>query len=263
MFASYIKLKQSLSTEGQCSTVSCVLINALPLSEIDPGIRSLIENNIGKITAYIFTALSNIIISIPNLLFQFFLILFLTYYLLKDGEKFVNNIKAAIPVKKSYQDEIVARVNEITRAVIFGNIIIALIQGTLAGIGFYFAGISSPITWGVLTVFTALIPFLGAFAVWFLLAIVLFFNGYMANDATVMLKAIGLSAYGLLVISSIDNILKPKIISANARIHPALILLGVVGGIYLFGVIGVIIGPLFLALTETALTIFEKEKILS
>lgn len=263
VFASYINLKQSFSAEGECNTVTCLMINALPLSQIDSSVRALIEDGIGKVTAYIFTQLSNIIISIPSRLFHFFLIMILSYYLLKDGEKLVKKVKSLVLVNKSHQEAIAARVNEVTRAVIFGTIIIALAQGILATIGFYLAGVSSPITWGIVTMVTSLIPFLGAFSVWFPLAVILFFNGYIANDPTVMFKAIGLTAYGFLVISSIDNILKPKIISENIKIHPALILLGVVGGISLFGVIGVIIGPLFLALTETVISLLEKEKNLS
>jgi predicted PurR-regulated permease PerM len=260
VFASYIKMKQSLSVEGGCTTVACAVISALPLSNIDVNVRTLLEQNIGNGTAYFFTMLSDVIISLPNIIFQFFMILFLTYYILKDAPLLIASIKQILPIKKSYQDELFARINEVAKAVIFGYIIIAIIQGILAGIGFYFTGITSPILWGLVTIVTALVPFLGAFAVWFSLAVVHFFNGYIANEPAVMLQAIILSAYGLLIISSMDNILKPKIIGATAKIHPALILLGVVGGIYLLGPIGIVVGPLFLALVETAIVIYEKEK---
>jgi predicted PurR-regulated permease PerM len=260
IFSSYLKVKQSFSGEGACNTVACAIISALPLEKLDPNLSMLISNNVGKVTAYLFTQVSNIIISLPQVLFNFFVILFLTYYLLKDSDKLLEFLRTAIPIKKVHQEELISRVTEVTNAVVFGNLVIAIIQGFLAGLGFFFFGISSPISWGILTVFTALIPFLGAFAVWFSLSIITFLNGYIANQPSTMLRAIGLAAYGLLIISTVDNVLKPKIIGAGAKIHPAIILLGVVGGVTLFGVIGIIIGPLLLALSETALTVFEKER---
>jgi predicted PurR-regulated permease PerM len=260
VFSSYLRMKQTLSAEGQCSTLTCTIINILPLSQIDTTVRSLLESSVGRITSSTFTTLSNVIVGLPNTLFNFFVILFLTYYLLKDGDHFIEQLKKSLPIKRANLEEIIARLDQVARAVVFGYIVIAVIQGALAAAGFYFAGISSPILWGIVTIVTALIPFLGAFAVWFPLSVIQFFNGYIANDQAMMLKAIILSAYGLLVVSSIDNVLKPKIIGENAKIHPAIILLGVVGGIYVLGAIGVVIGPLFLALAETSISIYNKER---
>ena len=150
--------------------------------------------------------------------------------------------------------------SEVTSAVLYGNISTALMQGILGGLGFWIIGMSSPILWGFVMMLFALVPYFGTAIVWLPAALNLIFIGYLQNDNSSTIRGIILVAYGILVISSIDNILKPRLIGAKGKVHPVLVLLGVLGGLSLFGFIGLILGPVMLALLMTFVGIYEEEK---
>jgi len=112
----------------------------------------------------------------------------------------------------------------------------------------------------LITIVAAFIPFVGSALVWFPASVTLLFRGVVANNNDLVMKSLGLFFYGLILVSSIDNFLKPKIIGQKANMHPLVILLGVFGGLSLFGFIGIMVGPLLLALFVTSLKIYESEK---
>ena len=165
-----------------------------------------------------------------------------------------------IPLKKSHKKEILKKIKEVNQAVLYGHVLTAAVQGVIAILGFYAFGVTSPLLWGLILMFFALIPFAGAPVIYVPISLIMMVDGISAMDQTVFLKSLGLLIYCSLIISSVDNIIKPKITGDIARINPAIILLGLMGGIALFGVIGIIVGPLVLALTITFIEIYEKEK---
>ena len=122
-------------------------------------------------------------------------------------------------------------------------------QGALGAIGFLIFGISSPLFWGMMMAFLALIPYLGTGFIWGPAAIIIFLEGVFQDSNILMYKGVALFLYGLFIVGGLDNLIRPKFIGAKAKIHPALIMIGIFGGIFLVGPIGVIIGPLVLSLT--------------
>ncbi len=212
------------------------------------------------ISAAVFTKLSDFILNIPGLVLHIFITMFALYYMLVEGAGMVDYVKRMLPMKQSHSDRVFQHFNDIIYATIYGAIVLAIVQGIVAGIGFYFFKVSSPILFGLLTVLAAFIPFIGASLVWLFVAGSMLFNGMIIADSSLMWRALGLAAYGALLISTIDNILKPKIIASHAKVHPLLILLGVFGGIALFGVVGVIVGPILLTLFVAVIKIYETEK---
>ena len=147
-----------------------------------------------------------------------------------------------------------------TSAVIYGSLIIAIIQGMLGGIGFWVVGLPSPLIWAIVMIFAALIPYIGSSIIWFPAALILIFSGYVDSEPILIIKGAGLILYGTFIIGLIDNILKPKIIGDKGGLHPVLVLLGVIGGLNLLGFIGIIIGPIILAMLVTFIKIYEEEK---
>ena len=145
-------------------------------------------------------------------------------------------------------------------AVIYGSIIIAIIQGTLGGIGFAIFGVPSPLLWGVVMIFASLIPYIGSSIIWFPAALMLIFNGYFNSEINPIIKGILLILYGILIVGTADNILKPKIIGDKGGLHPVLVLLGVVGGLSFLGFIGMFVGPIILAMLVVFIKIYEEEK---
>ena len=125
-----------------------------------------------------------------------------------------------------------------------------MIQGILGGILFFIVGIPSAIFWGAVMAFLSIIPFIGAFIVYIPAGIILIIGGHYVAGLIVI-------TVGVLVISQIDNILRPYLISGKTHIHPLLLFFTIMGGIYLFGLLGIVLGPMIAAIFVTILTIFE------
>lgn len=231
-------------------------VGFLPENDLDYYLQVTIK----KITGFIIDNVSKFVASIPSILLNFFVMIFVVYYLLKDGEIITRRIKNILPLKESHKQHVFDKFHHITSAVFYGNISVAMLQGIIGGVGFWVLGVQSPILWGFVMVLFALIPYFGTAIIWLPAALNLIFVGYLQNDSSYTIRGIALIAYGILVISSIDNILKPSLIGTKGRVHPILVLLGVLGGLSLFGFIGVILGPVMLALLMTFVDIYEEEK---
>jgi predicted PurR-regulated permease PerM len=182
------------------------------------------------------------------------------FFLFRDGKIFVDKIERIMPLKDKYRKHVFKKLSDMAYAVIYGSIIIAVVQGTLGGIGFLIFGLPSPLLWGIVMIFAALLPYIGSSIIWFPAALMVILNGYLNMETTLIIKGILLMLYGIFVISTIDNILKPKIIGSKGGLHPVLVLLGVVGGLKFLGFIGIIIGPIILAMLVTFIKIYEEEK---
>ncbi|MBI4143436.1 AI-2E family transporter [Candidatus Woesearchaeota archaeon] len=228
----------------------------LPEEDLDYYLQITIE----KITGFIIRNISAFLASIPIFLLNFFVMVFVIYYLLKDGDIIAKRIRKILPLKESHKQHVFDRFQHITYAMFYGNISIAVVQGALGAIGFMIFGIPSPILWGFVMVLFALVPYFGTAIIWLPAALNLIFSGYLQSDNSLVTRGIFLIIYGMVVISSIDNILKPKIIGSKANVHPILVLIGVLGGLNLFGFVGLFLGPMMLALLMTFVDIYEEEK---
>ena len=218
-----------------------------------------IISSIDSITNSIISSLSNFIFTIPKRILGFFVMIFLIFFMLRDGGLMVKKIKYLIPLKNHYQNKIVKKFGSVTRAVVYGHFITALIQGMVGVLGLYIFGVKSPLVWGIILLIACMIPFVGSPVVWFPLGVLKLIEGLTTNSTSVALSGAGLLIYGFIVISSIDNLIKPKIIGDIARIHPTIILIGVLGGLLMFGVIGIVVGPLILSLFLTFVEIYKIE----
>ncbi len=218
-----------------------------------------ISSSIDNITNTVISSLSNFIFTIPKKILSFFVMIFLIFFMLRDGELMVKKIKYVIPLKNNYQNKIVKRFGSVTRAVVYGHFITALIQGMVGVLGLYIFGVKSPLVWGVIMLIACMIPFVGAPVVWFPLGVLKLIEGLTTNTASITIMGVGLLVYGFVIVASIDNLIKPKIIGDKAKIHPTVILIGVLGGLLMFGIIGIVVGPLILSLFLTFAEIYKTE----
>jgi predicted PurR-regulated permease PerM len=221
--------------------------------------KSIVEG-LGSFASSVIAAASGLLLDIPRFLLHLFIGIFAMYYMLIQGEEMLLSLKRALPLQEEHTDRILCKFNDLIYATIYGTIIIALVQGVLACLGYFLFGLSSPLLLGLLTFVASFLPFVGAAIVWAPVALSVFVTGLLAGDSSVMLKSAGLALYCLLFVSTIDNVLRPKIVGDRAKIHPLVILLGVFGGLALFGFIGLIVGPLLLTLFVASLKIYEQEK---
>ncbi len=266
-YTNYILAKQKIAsgslfnmdcTENQ-GTV-CMISDFFKESVSNPQVRYYLENTNQKVTSFIVNSASDFLFSLPMIILNFFIMVFITFYLFKDGVSFITKIEKLLPIKKHHQKNILKRFDDVTYAVIYGQLLIALAQGVLGTIGFFIFGVPSPIFWGAVMAFFALIPFIGTPIIWLPASLMLIVNGYAQADNGLITKGILLLLYGMFIISTIDNILKPKVIGERAKLHPVFVLLGVLGGITLFGVVGLVVGPLIFAILITSIQIYEEEK---
>lgn len=173
------------------------------------------------------------------------------YYFLRDGERIKKLFLVLSPLSDRYDIEIVKRIVRSVKSVIGGSLIVAIIQGILAGIGLAIFGVPAPAIWGFVAVIAALVPTIGT-ALVMLPAI-----GYLFLIGSTI-PAFGLLIWAVLIVSSIDNILRPKLIEKGINIHPLAILLSVLGGIALFGPIGFLIGPILISLLAEFVVIYDE-----
>lgn len=181
-----------------------------------------------------------------------FFVIFTMYYLFKDGDKIVEALPAALPLKKSQSDAIIVRVSQVISAGVYGVVTIAMIQGLLGGLAFWILGVPSPVLWAVVMTLICMIPIAGSFFVWLPASVYLMMTGHWT-------KAIFLLLWGALVISTIDNFLRPKLIKNQTRLHELFIFFSVLGGIRVFGLLGIVLGPVVLAITLGLLHTFRQD----
>ena len=179
-----------------------------------------------------------------------FFVVFTMYYLFRDGDKIVSKLPAALPLERQQSKAIITRTSEVVSASVYGIVVIASLQGLLGGLAFWILGIPSPLLWAVLMTFVCMIPVLGSFLVWLPWSIFLFANGHVT-------KGILLVLWGALVISTIDNFLRPKWMKNQTRLHELLVFFSVLGGISVFGLLGIVLGPVVLAITLGLLQTFR------
>jgi predicted PurR-regulated permease PerM len=173
---------------------------------------------------------------------QMVLVVFTMFYLFRDGPALRAALDDMLPLERSQMHDVLSRTREVIYATVNGVIVIAMIQGLLGTFIFWVLGLPSPLLWGVVMFFLSMIPMAGAFLVWAPAALFLALTGMWT-------KAIVLVAWGVLVVGSIDNVLSPKLVGKRTRLHELLIFFSVLGGIDVFGVLGLVLGPVVVAIT--------------
>lgn len=187
-----------------------------------------------------------------NVVAMLFLMLFTMYYFFKDGPAFLGKIKQMSPLSEEYEDRIFEKFVSITRATVKGNIVIAVIQGGLGGFAFLIFGVPSFLFWALVMTILSLIPLVGSGLVWLPAGVIKIALGHYW-------QGIGILVFGGVVISTVDNILRPKLVGQDTQMHPLMIFFGTIGGIAAFGIIGFIMGPVIAALFVTIWEIYASE----
>lgn len=216
-------------------------------------IVNFIKDALNEISLVLLQKIDNFVFTIGEKILLVFVALFVMFYLFKDGKKIMYSIKEALPLKRRYKNEISEKFNNTIYATMYGIVLTAIIQGSVAALGFWFFHVRSPFLWGIIMVILAMIPLIGPAFIWLPAAIIKLSTGSTADG-------IGLLLYGIFIVSTIDNIIRPKIIGSRSKVHPVLILLGVLGGLKLFGIIGIIIGPLILSILAVFFDIYINEE---
>ena len=192
---------------------------------------------------------SRMTVTTAAFLLNLFVMLYAMFFFFKDGHKILERIFYYLPLSDEDETSMLARFTSITRATVKGTLVIGVIQGTLAGVAFWVAGIDGAALWGTIMTILAIIPGIGAPLVWVPVVIVLFVNGQYVTG-TLLLVWCGV------VVATIDNFLRPLFVGRDAQMPDLLILIGTLGGLFLFGPIGFIVGPIICGLFLTVWDIY-------
>ncbi|MCF7861771.1 AI-2E family transporter [Candidatus Woesearchaeota archaeon] len=240
-------------------SMTCKILESVFKLAEDENIKQFGVQIVEKAGGFVIQISSSFILSLPDRILHFFITLFVMFFYLLDGDKLFKSIFKCLPIDKKILSTLRNSVNDTVYGVIYGSLVIALIQGGLGALGFWIFGVSnSPILWGLVMTFAALIPFVGAAGIWGPFGIISLIINISIGDSFGIIMSIAFLLYSFFVVSTIDNVLKPKIIGGRAKIHPVFVLLGVLGGMKVMGFMGIIIGPIILGLFVTLANIFTK-----
>jgi predicted PurR-regulated permease PerM len=186
-------------------------------------------------------------------LISFGVMLYLLFFLVRDGREISRLIREAIPLDEDRKQHLVRKFTTVVRATVKGNVAVALIQGGLGGIAFWFIGIQGALLWGVMMAFLSLLPAIGAALIWGPVAIYFLLTGELA-------KGIGLIAFCAIVIGMVDNVLRPILVGKDTKMPDWVVLISTLGGMAMLGINGFVIGPLVAALFMSCWDLFTRDK---
>jgi len=229
------------------------LVQSIPFIEkIDPYRRQIIAKSgelVGNVSSFLINRLSSITLGTVNFLFMLFVMVYAMYFFLLDGDALIHKMLYYLPLEDYDERRMLDKFTSVTRATLKGTAVIGVIQGVSAGAAFAVVGIPSAVFWGAIMTVLSIIPSIGSAIVWAPAAIILAVTGHMA-------KAIGLALFCALVVGSMDNLLRPILVGKDTQMHELMIFLATLGGIFMFGVLGIIIGPIIGALFVTVWDIY-------
>ena len=225
---------------NQLQATASPIFQALP-SPVRSEIMSVDLGQIGKsVVAWAVENIGNVFSSSTKLILNTFIFFLCLYYLLVHRDHLYKEALLLSPLEDAQDEKLLRRVVNTIRGVVFGVLLVAIIQGTIAGIGMAIFGVPGSLIWGAVAAVTGLIPLLGTAIVLIPAILFLFFTGSTAS-------AIGLLIWSLVFVSTIDNLIGPMLIGGRAKLHSFLVLISVLGGLAAFGSVGAIAGPAILA----------------
>lgn len=224
--------------------------------DIDPLVENLrnktwLAERAKSFTTVVASRTLGIVGGLLGVVVQVFFVLFTLYYLLRDADRIVPAIRDMLPLERSQADGVFVRTHEIISASLNGVLVISAIQGALGAVAFWVLGIPSPMLWGVMMFLLSMIPMAGAAIVWVPAAIYLFATGHW-------IKGVLLVVWGGGVIGMMDNLLRPKLVGERTRLHELVVFFSVLGGIQVFGVLGLVVGPVVVAIAYSMFEVFRR-----
>lgn len=184
----------------------------------------------------------------------FGVMLYLLFFLLRDGADLSVKIRNAIPLSQDHKRHLITKFTEVIRATVKGNIVVAVVQGALGGLMFWFLGIQGPVLWGAMMAFLSLLPAVGAALIWGPVAIYFLVTG-------AIWQGVVLTVFGVLVIGLVDNVLRPVLVGKDTQMPDYVVLISTLGGMGLFGLNGFVVGPVVAAMFISAWDLFSETRL--
>src|SRR5262249_41759893 len=215
-------------------------------SAVNIDVAAMATDTVRNSVTFLMTQSGSALRNIASFVVDLVLALFATFFLLRDGDAIMMGVRRLLPMEEAAREEMIARTRDLISAGVIASGVVAGVQGLLGGVAFAAVGIEAPIFWGVVMAFFCLLPF-GAWIVWLPASVILAVGGAIT-------RAIILAAVGLGVISLVDNILRPVLLSGHARMNGLVIFVSLLGGLNVFGPLGLVLGPILVVTALALLT---------
>ena len=220
---------------------------------ITPETVEELASSIGKkVGLFLYSQIRSVASNLLSFLIHFFLMMMTIFYLFRDGPRLKDYLVQLMPVPKEQLEKVVSKFQEMGSAIIVGNGMSGIIQGVFGGFGFFFFGLGSPFLWGTVITFMAFLPIVGATAVFVPATIFIMLTGNTG-------LGLGFLIYNLCYSSIVEYLVKPKLIGKGMQMNSLLVFIGILGGLKLFGILGIIYGPLIMTIFLTLAEIYRLE----
>lgn len=249
LFKTYVSFRNADLAAMVTNLIPSIKTNA----ELYGQVLSLSSHFNSKLSAFMLDLFQSTITNLPAIAFGLVIVLFTFFFALREGDYFKEYLSILLTLPKEYEDLFFKKFGQVTNSVIYGQMVIGVIQGLIAGIGYFMFGIPNAMLLTVLTTLAGVIPVIGPWLVWIPADLFLFLNGQVDQGVQLLI-------FGLFCVNWIDTLLSPHIVAKHAQINPAIALIGSIGGVYAFGVIGIIIGPLVLAYLILIIEIYRDKR---
>lgn len=224
----------------------------LPFDSIDPQeLVSRVAQTVSGLSTEMLTMSSKILGDITGIVVNFFLMLFVLFFLLRDHDKIIQTLRHVLPLSRSQEDTLLNEVEKVAKSAVLGSFLTALAQGVIGGFAMGLAGFAG-LFWGSMMAFASFIPVVGTALIWVPAAIYLFLTGEWQ-------WATFLVIWGILVVGSVDNLLRPLLMKGNSGMNTLLIFFSLIGGLQVYGLMGLIYGPVIFAITLVLFRMYEAE----
>lgn len=242
---------------GQLTLSREDIANWIQLSPLQPYTADLTANwasyasEFGqKISSFVLEHIKSITQNSFSFLLKLFLMFYTLFFFFRDGEEILKRLMHLSPLGDQYERMLYNRFTSTARATLKSTLIVACVQGALGGIVFWITGVPGALIWALIMTAICIIPAVGSFIVWLPIALIMLALGNLWQGLTVLL-------FGIFVISTIDNLLRPPLIGKDIQMHPLLVLFSTLGGILLFGISGFVIGPILASLYLAIMSIYD------
>jgi len=227
---------------------------ALRLGDTETNLPAILQQGAEGAASFLAARLGTVVRNIAVFLFELFVTLFALFFFFRDGEAILAFLRRIQPFEEKIWERILTQTHDLIQSSVAVSVLIAAVQGCLGGIAFAVVGIGSAVFWGVVMAFLSLLPVVGSWPVWVPAVVWLFATGHVARGAVLVAICLGL-------VGTIDNFMRPYLMSGHARLNALLIFISVLGGIAAFGLLGVVLGPIVIAAAMSLFDVYRRPEL--
>lgn len=247
------KIYESVQKIDFVSLLKNIFPSVFASDQFSQEVGSMIQSFINKSLNSFLNSMASVVLNFPTLMLQFLVVIFTMFFVLRDGDLLAVYLESLLPFSEDVKKKFFKSSRDITKAILYENIIVGIIQGLILGIGFFLFGVPNALVLTLLGMVVGVLPVLGPMLLWVPVLIFLMVKG--DNVAVLGILFVGLLS------SNIDNILRPWLVSRRTKVHTTVILIGMIGGLLYLGVLGLILGPLVLSYLIIVLDLYREKEL--